>query len=326
VDSNKIRVGVIGLGHNGLAWCDGYSKHPECELVAVCDRDAKRTEAAVGHFGVKGFTDYDILEQPLDLVSVHTPDHLHAEPFILSLQAGMHVVVEKPMANDLEDLERMVKAADAGDRLTYVGQVLRWNPLFQFVKRMVDDGTLGDVFYVEGDYNHDLRMQLQMEDWKVSKEKPLVGGGVHPFDLLRWYVGNAVEAFAYSNHKAYPEMREDTTIVSVFEFESGAVGKVTAMYAPIIAGMAHDYNMAVYGRKGSIIRRQMFLDGLAKPMDLPIEYHGHPYDPQIEHMVRCIKEKRQPLVDAHEGANSAAGVLCAHESALLHRPVKVPRF
>lgn len=326
MDSDKIRVGVIGLGHNGLAWCEGYSKHPECELVALCDRDEKRTEAAVARFGAQGFTDYGILEQPLDLISVHTPDHLHAEPFIRSLEAGMHVIVEKPMANDLEDLERMVKAADASDRKTYVGQVLRWNPLFQFVKRMVDDGTLGDVFYVEGDYNHDLRMQLQMEDWKVTKEKPLVGGGVHPFDLLRWYVGNAVEAFAYSNHKAYPEMSEDTTIVSVFEFESGVVGKVTAMYAPVIAGMAHDYNMAVYGRKGSIIRRQMYLDGLAKPMDLPIEYHGHPYDPQIEHMVRCIKESRQPLVDAHEGANSAAGVLCAHESALLHRPVKVPRF
>ena len=326
MDSERIRVGVVGLGHNGLAWCRDYQKHPECELVAVCDRDESRLADAVALFGAAGFSDYTILEQPLDVISIHTPDHLHAEPFILSLQAGMHVVVEKPMANDLEDLERMVKVAAGSDRKVYVGQVLRWNPLFRFIKQLVSDGVLGDVFYVEGDYNHDLRMQRQMEEWKVSREKPIVGGGVHPFDLLRWYVGNAVETFACSNHLAYPEMNEDTSIVATFQFESGVIGKVTAMYAPVIGGMAHDYNIAVYGRKGSVIRRELYLDGLSKPMMMPIEYEGHAYDPQIEHMVRCIKENRQPLVDAREGANSAAGVLCAHESALVRRPVRIPRF
>ena len=326
MDSEKIRVGVVGLGHNGLAWCEAFRQHPECELVAVCDRDEARLQAAVGRFGVRGFSDYAIFDQPIDLISIHTPDHAHAEPFIRAVEAGKHAIVEKPLANDLEDLSRMVSAADSSGKKTYVGQVLRWNPLFRLMKRLVDDGTLGRVFYVEGDYNHDLRMQLHMEPWKVTHEKPIVGGGVHPFDLLRWYVGNATEVYAVSNHIAYPEMHEDTTIVATFEFESGAVGKVTAMYAPIIGGMAHDYNVAIYGTKASIIRRELYLDGLDKPMAIPIEYQGHPYDPQVEHMVRCIKEDRRPLVDVHEGANSAAGVICAHESALLRRPVRIPRF
>ena len=62
VDSERIRVGVVGLGHNGLAWCRGYQKHPECELVAVCDRDESRLADAVALFGAAGFSDYTILE------------------------------------------------------------------------------------------------------------------------------------------------------------------------------------------------------------------------------------------------------------------------
>jgi len=322
----KIRVGVIGLGHNGLAWCDAYVKNPDCELAAVCDVDRNRLEKAVARYKVAGFADYALLEQPFDLVSIHTPDHLHAEPFIRALEAGYHVIVEKPMANDLEDLERMVAAAEASDRKVLVGQVLRWNPLFRFIKRLVQGGVLGEVMYAEGDYYHDLRMQLHMEEWKVTTEKPIVGGGCHPFDLLRWYIGHAVEVFAYSNHLAYPEMHEDTTLQAVFLFEGGAIGKVGAMYAPIIGGMARDYNIAVYGTKGSVIGRDLYLEGLDEPMTIPVRYAGHPFDPLVEHMVRCIREDVSPLVDAHHGANSAAGVLCAHESARLGRPVRIPRF
>ena len=161
-----------------------------------------------------------------------------------------------------------------------------------------------------------------MEEWKVSKEKPIVGGGVHPFDLLRWYVGNAVEAFAYSNHKAYPEMSEDTTIVSVFEFESGVVGKVTAMYAPIIGGMSHDYNMAVYGRKGRSSAASSTLMGSARRWTSPSSTTVTPTTRRSSTWSAASRRTAEPLVDAHEGANSAAGVLCAHESALLRRPVQ----
>lgn len=321
----KLGVGVIGLGHNGLAFCDIYANHRRARLVAVCDRDPERREAAAAKFGVKAYAHYDILADPtVDLVSIHTSDPHHAEPFIKALQAGKHVFVEKPMANNLDDLRAMLAAADKSDRKVAVGQVLRFNRLFQAVKRMCQDGILGDLFYLEADYIHDLRYQLFMEPWKIEQEKPMVGGGCHPFDLLRWFSGaEPAEVTSYSNHLAYPEMREDATIVSIFKFDNGALAKVTALYGPT-SPMGKYYNLALYGTKGTVLRDQLCVAGLQDFMQIPIETHGHPYDPEVDDLTAAILNDRQPLVTARDGARSASAVLCAHQSSKTGQPVKIP--
>ena len=324
-EGRTLGVGIIGLGHNGLAFCDVYSKHPHARLLAVCDRDCARRDSAATRFGVAGYADYAVLEHPgVDLISIHTGDPHHAEPFIKAVEAGKHVFVEKPMANDLDDLRAMLAAADKSDRKMAVGQVLRFNPLFQAIKTMSEQGILGNLFYMEADYIHDLRYQLSMERWKVEREKPMVGGGCHPFDLLRWLSGaEAIKVTSYSNHLAYPEMREDATIVSIFKFDSGAIAKVTALYGPT-APMPRYYNLALYGTKGTVARDQLCLAGLRDFMQIPIEAHGHPYAPEVDDFAAAILEDRQPLVSAREGARSACAVLCAHESSKTGQPVKIP--
>jgi len=324
---DKLGVGVIGLGHNGLAFCDIYAGHKRTHLLAVCDRDPSRRDAAAQKYEAKGYAGYEMLEHPgLDIISIHTGDPHHAEPFISALEAGKHVFVEKPMANNLDDLRAMLAAADKSDRKIAVGHVLRFNPLFQAVKKMCQEGILGDIFYMEGDYIHDLRYQLSMERWKVEEEKPMVGGGCHPFDLLRWFSeAEPVEVTSYSNHIVYPEMREDATIVSIFKFGGGAVARVTALYGPT-SPMPRYYNLALYGTKGTVLRDQLCLAGLRDFMQIPIETHGHPYGPEVDDLTTAIMENRPPLVTAREGARSACAVLCAHESSKTGRPVKIPHL
>jgi predicted dehydrogenase len=320
----RLGVGLIGLGHNGMAWCSAYQASGLTELKAVCDLDEGRLRSATAQLSVDGYGGYEILERrDIDVISVHTPDHLHAEPFLAALAAGKHVLVEKPMANSLDDLARMVAAARQSGAKTMVGQVLRFNPLFRFVRTMIENGQLGDLFYLEADYVHDLRYQQYMEDWKLSQEIPIVGGGVHPLDLLRWFAGDVEEVFGMANHAAYTEMREPTTEAALFRFQSGAVGKVASLYGTI-SPMGEHYNLAVHGTTGTVKGNKLCLDGNDAWMQIPVEYHGHPYEPEVEHFARSILNDTKPMVDAEEGAKSAQACLLAHQSAIEGKPLKVP--
>ena len=324
--NDPIGIAVLGLGHNGRAFCRAYADNPAARVLAVCDRDPERLRATAYEYDVKGYQDYSFLDRPdLQAVSIHTGDHQHAEPFLRALAAGKHVFVEKPFANSLDDVSRMLAAAQASDRIVMVGQVLRFNPFFRAVKQWVEAGALGDLFYLEADYIHDLRYQRDMEQWKVTEEISIVGGGCHPLDLLRWYAGDITEVFAYANRIAYSEMAHPTTCVSVYRFASGAVGKVTALYG-CVNPMPELYNLGVFGTRGSVVRNHLSLDGLHSWMEIPAPPPGHPYEPEVAHFLDCIGSGKQPLVGALEGAKTAAATLCAAESARTGKPVQVPAF
>ena len=322
--NEPIGVAVIGLGHNGRAFCRAYAADPMARLVAVCDRDPRRLREVAYEYDVKGYEDCSFLERgDVQAVSVHTPDHLHAEPFVRALEADKHCFVEKPFANSLDDVRRMLAAARKSSAVTMVGQVLRFNPVFRAVKQWVDAGVVGDLFYLEADYIHDLRYQREMEPWKLAEEIALVGGGCHPLDLLRWYAGEVEEAFAYSNRIAYGEMTHPATAVSIYRFASGAVGKVTALYG-CVNPMPELYNLGVYGTRGTVVRNRLSLDGLHQWMELPVAPTGHPFEPEVAHFLACIREGKRPIVDALEGAKTAAAALCAAESARTGQPLRVP--
>ena len=324
--NDPVGIAVVGLGHNGRAFCRAYADNPAARLLAVCDRDPERLRDAAYTHDVRGYEDYSFLKRDdIQAVSVHTPDHLHAEPFIAALEAGKHVFVEKPFANSLDDVKRMLAAAQASDRISMVGQVLRFNPTFRAVKQWVEAGALGELFYLEADYIHDLRVQRHMEPWKLLEEIPIVGGGCHPLDLLRWYAGEVEEVFAYANKIAYAEMTQPATIVSVYRFASGAVGKVTALYG-CVNPMVELYNLGVYGTKGTVLRGRLSLDGLHAWMDMPPSPAGHPFEPEVEHFLDCIRAGKRPLCDALEGAKTATATLCAAESARTGQAVKMPKL
>ncbi|MGD9495886.1 MAG: Gfo/Idh/MocA family protein [Armatimonadota bacterium] len=341
----QLRVGVVGLGGNGRAFVRGYAMSELCELVAVCDLDPERTAYAAELAGEEGaspaqYNDLGAMltSADLDALSVHTPDHLHAEPFVMGLQAGCHVLVEKPMGNSIEDLQRMTAAARASDRKTLVGHILRFNPFFAEVHRRIAAGELGEVFYLEADYFHNLLRQADPArvnpfigniNWWLEHEKVIVGGGAHQFDLLRWYAGShCVEVCGYGNSIAFAAMRHHDCMCAIFKLASGAVAKVGAAYG-VVGPRPELCNLEVYGTKGTV-RGGMLITGDDKDPDiedLRTQYSGHPFEPEIEHFLRCIIDDTEPLIDAFEGANSAAPTIMAAESvAAGGRPMEVPYF
>jgi predicted dehydrogenase len=181
--TREIRVGQIGVGKNGSAFTRAYKNIPPMNLVSICDVNESRARAVANEHGVERvYTDFrEMLErEALDLVSLHTPDQLHVEPAVAALDLGKHLFCEKPLANDLEGCRRIVEAARraaAKGVKAMCGHVLRFNPVFEEVKRRVDRGELGELFYLEGDYIHDLHWQ---KGWNLEDEVPMIGGGCHP--------------------------------------------------------------------------------------------------------------------------------------------------
>ena len=329
----KYKVGVIGLGWNGLLFCDKYKENPDCELVAICDHHEERREPAAAKYGVKVYTDDEMMaDSDIDIISVHTPDHKHAAPFIKALEAGKHVFCEKPLANNTEDIVDMVRASRAHpDQVQLVGFILRFGKYFEAVKEWIDNGTLGDICYIESDYIHDLRFQRFLEKWKLTEEVPMLGGGAHALDLIRWLAkdacGDIEEVTAMSHHISYEEMAADTSIATIYRFGSGAIGKVATLYGSPTP-RPFGFNLSVYGTKGSVVREKLCLDGMGEEsMHIPDILYDPTFDfaPEISHFVDCIKKGiTKTRITPEDAAMSVLGAIAGTQAAAEKRTVAVP--
>jgi predicted dehydrogenase len=325
-NQREIRVGQVGVGKNGAAFTRAYKTTAPMDLVAICDVNESRARAVAQEHGVsRVYTNFrEMLDrEQLDLVSVHTPDHLHVAPAVEALNRGKHLFCEKPLGNNLDDCRKIVEAyrrvANQGVK-AMCGHVLRFNPIFVEAKRRIDACELGQLFYLEGDYIHDLRWQ---KGWNLEAEVPMIGGGCHPIDIMQWWAGPIVEVQAMSNHLAFPEMKEDDCAVAILKFANGAVGKCTSAYAP--AGpMAKLYNLSAFGTKATIVRDDFAPRGQEHFDRLPVEQvHGHPYEPEVIDLADAILNNRPPRATVEDGARAIAVAVAIQESIQKRLPVRV---
>jgi len=229
-----MRDGKLGIGIFGAGWVAGehakaYMNNPHCEIVAIGSRTEEGARAFAERLGIQNvrfYTDFQkFLDDPeLDALSICTPPHLHAQETIEAAQAGKHILIEKPVALNLEDLRRMDKAVKEAGVKTVVSFVLRWNPLFQSIKALLEQGAIGKVFYAEVDYWHGIGPWYKQYKWNIKKEiggSSLLSAGCHAVDAMRFFLGKEVaEVFAYST-KIWQDYEYDPTIAGVLRFTTG---------------------------------------------------------------------------------------------------------
>jgi len=328
---SQVRVAVIAVGNNGGAYAKIYAEHDLADLVVLCDTQRDRAEKMAEELGVKVCAqDYrEVVGRPdIDAVSIHAPDRLHAPMAIAALEAGKHVYIEKPMGTTIPDCHRVIELVDETGLKAMVGQVLRFNPLYSGIKEMVEAGELGDIFYAEGDYIYGgSASQSSLLRIVGTSECAFVCSGTHPFDLLRWYLGEPAEVQAYGNRGlAYPDIPKDDLVCAIYKFRSGCVVKVAAVWGASVHTAGHEfrYNLCLYGTKATILRDKIAYRG--KPLvDLPFKgIEGHPYDPEADAFLRAIVNDEEPPVTARDGGNTAIGILAAVEALERGAPVKVP--
>ena len=145
----RMKVGCIGCGKVArVLHLNEYSLNPEADIVALCDNDAERLDFCARKFGAKKtYTNHNkmLAEEKLDAVSVTVPNHVHHTVTIDALNAGVNVLVEKPIALTSEDAQAMIDAAKKNNKLLMVSQTQRFSPVHQKAKEIMDSGIRGKV-------------------------------------------------------------------------------------------------------------------------------------------------------------------------------------
>ncbi|MBE5868727.1 MAG: Gfo/Idh/MocA family oxidoreductase [Lachnospiraceae bacterium] len=258
MEKKILNIAVVGVNSFGVRHMTGIQSLECAKLVAICDTDEKILKQRAEEFNMSAedcYTDHRELlkREDIDIVTVATPDPVHKLITVDALRAGKHVLCEKPMAMRLDDCKEMVKAQKETGMKLMVGQVGRYTPAFIEAKKLIDDGEIGDLFFVESEYAHDYSDLAGIGGWRmdpVELRQPVTGGGCHAVDLLRWIAGNPSEVFAYSNRKSLTDWPVDDCTVAIMKFPNNVIGKVLTSI-----GCKRDYTMrtVLYGTAGTII-------------------------------------------------------------------------
>ena len=329
----KLNVAVLGLGL-GRQRALGYLQNENAQLCAVCDIDAQRVEKFLSeHPEVRGYNDFgDMMRQEeLDIVNVSTPDWMHIEHSMTALQHGCHVLCEKPMVTSIDEAQKLVEAVDRSGMKLMVGHSYRRTRTGVLPKQILEEGVLGTIFYAVAEMYQNKLRQFAGSPWYASKEHPraaLLGTGIHAVDMLRWLMGEVEEAFAYSNHLAYPDFPDDDFITAIYSFDNGIIGRVDVSYASVLPRGVGGLTLRLYGTEGSLEGDKFFHKGSEtgdwQSREMPPM--KNPFWQEVDYFVTCILDDQTPAVDVREGARNVAACLAGVEAARTGKPVAPMRF
>jgi predicted dehydrogenase len=253
----KLGVGVIGLGV-GEQLAAAFDRHPDCRLAALCDLDqARLLEVGAKFPAAKRYMSAEELidDSALQIVVVASYDDHHGGQILRALRANRHVFSEKPMCLTEADAAAIRKAlADAPGLRLSSNTILRMSPRFLNLRHKILSGSMGKLFYAEGDYNYG-RLQKLSQGWRgrIPNYSVMLGGGIHMVDLLLWLMGTtAVEVSAYGNGIASRSERSPfeghDLAVALVRFADGAVAKVAANFGCVFP---HFHRLLLYGTEGT---------------------------------------------------------------------------
>lgn len=226
--SGKLRIGVIGLGIMGEQYVRVYQAHPLTEVTAVSTRNPERLEKIGGQYGIRHrYADFTRLldEAPVDAVCVATPDFAHFAPVQAALNAGKHVLCEKPFTTDLAEADALLRLSRA--RPAQVLQVAfnhRWLAAYYHGYTALRGGSIGQPLAGFARKNDTIWVATEMISW-AAQTTPIHFLGSHDIDLMRWFFASEpVEAYACGSKKVLAARGIDTydVVQAQVKFASGA--------------------------------------------------------------------------------------------------------
>lgn len=245
-----IGCGKIGKRHAALMATFG-------KLLAVCDVDKNRADALANEFDVPAFYALeDLLDsiQNATVAAVCTPNGLHAQHSIQLLDAGLHVICEKPMALNVEDCNKMIAAADKNKKYLFCVKQNRFNPPVAAVKKLMDEGVLGKIYSIQLNCFWNRNDDYYLNSWHGTKE--LDGGTLftqfsHFIDLLYWMFGDVKQVEALiKNFKHQNSIEFEDAGVVILEFETGAIGTINYTINSFEQNM--EGSLTIFGENGTV--------------------------------------------------------------------------
>ena len=253
--SNKIKFAIIGCGRIAQRHAEHISNFGE--LKAICDIEFEKAKELGKEYNAKPYKNIDDLlsnGSDVDVVSICSPNGLHAEHSIKALNAGFHVLCEKPMAINVHDCGLMIQAAEKNNRRLFAIKQNRFNPPVAAVKKAIDDGKFGKIYSIQLSCFWNRNEDYYANSWKGSKD---IDGGTlftqfsHFIDLVYWMIGDVKRANALTrnfHHQGIIEF-EDTGVIAL-EFYNGAIGTIN--YTVNSYGGNMEGSLTIFGEKGTI--------------------------------------------------------------------------
>lgn len=245
-----VRVGVIGMGQMGLLHARIYHRMPTVALQAICEVDGERRARAREEFACKAYADYrELLADPeVEAVSIVLPDNIHREAVELALRQGKHILLEKPLAKELEDGRAIYEAAKDYDKVFTVGFLLRFDPRFSLIKARLEAGELGQIIHIYCRRNSPIigpRRYIGASDLSMHVM-------IHDIDYVNWYMNcKPVKVFAKSRSVLLKEHGMDDTIFALVTYENGAIACLEACWVlPENSPTIIDDQVELVGTKG----------------------------------------------------------------------------
>lgn len=246
-----LKVGIIGLGSWGMSHLEAYRQLPFVEVAAVCDANPERLQAAKEQYNIANvYDDAGAMlsqEADIELVSIVTFERNHLQPTLLALQAGKHVIVEKPITTDPDEARQMLAASQQYGRYAVPGHLLRFEPKYAEIKQIIESGQIGKPasIYLKRSRENGLFATYQ----RTHTVYELM---IHDLDQAIWYAGSRVKK-VYATGNSVTGAKTPEILWAQLQFESGTVAVLHSNWmTPDAAGIAINDYTEVIGEKGTV--------------------------------------------------------------------------
>ena len=341
--SQRVRFALAGFGAWGRCHAQSIAENPDAELVAItAPSEASREEARQLYPQAAIFSDARaMIEQAeFDIIDIVTPSHTHREISVAAMERGKHVLLEKPMATSVEDCKAITQAARSSTAKFAIGNEFRLSSQWGRIKRVIEEGTIGDPQYVlvelsrkpyrqgAGGWRYD---PARVGSWVL--EEP-----IHFFDLAHWYLagsGQPVELYAYGNSRDPQRPQLFDNFSAMFKYPNGSY----AVVSQTLAAFEHHQTIKVSGTKGALwagwsgaLDRTLEPDYFLKVFDgekvenVVIESHsGEVFElrEEIRQCIAMVRGEPYTLAKAEDGLWSAGLCLLAEESIRQGKPLPI---
>lgn len=327
-----MKFGIVGCGFIAKKHATAIQNIEGAELVAVCDKVESMMQPYIDEYGAKGYTELsDMLKSDVDVVCICTPSGFHANLAVEIAEAGKHIIVEKPIAMNLDDTQLMIKAAKENGVKLQVVHPNRFRPVVMELRSIIDKGLLGKISHANCLVNWNRGQEYyDQAPWRGTKQHDggvLMNQAIHNLDLLLWFMGNHTEVFSMEATRLRDIEAEDVSC-GIVRFESGALANIQA--STTVYPKNFEESITIFGEKGAIkigganalyfehiIYEGMNEEEIAKVKEsLVNDPWGTPgHQRIIEDMIQAIETDSDPLVPGEEGEKPLKLVLKMYESA-----------
>jgi UDP-N-acetyl-2-amino-2-deoxyglucuronate dehydrogenase len=343
MSTKKYNVGIIGYGWAATAHIDAINKTAQAQVTAIySSRPLDAATLSAKHGGkIKAYQTVEALlaDPDIHVVDITSFPSQHSAQAIAAAQAKKHIILEKPMANSMDEVIQIFEAAEKNGVKGCVCFECRFSSQMEATKAVIDQGLIGEIHYGEVDYYHGIGPWYSQYRWNIGKKdggSALLTAGCHALDALLMCMPGEVDTVSSLSTKSksdyFTPYEYDTSAVTILKFKNGAVGKCAAIVDCLQPYYFHTH---LVGSHGSVLDNKFHSSklktnkaqwsGLSMKMLDSGDVSDHPYQAQFQAFFDALDQgKDMPLTSFRDGLRTFKVIFAADQSAANGgEPVKV---